>query len=78
LDNRGCLTCHSLAKDRPYLESYAQGNPRTCVSNFGAVNKDLCQTCHTSSKTRQDCLTCHKYHVNGVITPIMNTRLPAQ
>jgi hypothetical protein len=78
LDNRGCLTCHSLEKDRSYLESYAQGNPRTFVSNFGAVNKDLCQTCHTSSKTRQDCLTCHKYHVNGVITPIMNTKLPAQ
>ncbi|HEX6609138.1 MAG TPA: hypothetical protein VF051_00030 [Hyphomicrobiaceae bacterium] len=78
LDNRGCLTCHSLEKNRPYLESYAQGNPQTFVSNFGAVNKDLCQTCHTSSKTRQDCLTCHKYHVNGVITPIMNTKLPAQ
>jgi hypothetical protein len=78
LDNRGCLTCHSLEKGRPYLESYAQGNPQSFASNFGAVTKDLCQTCHTSSKTRQDCLTCHKYHVNGVITPIMSTKLPAQ
>lgn len=78
LDNRGCLTCHNLEKGRPYLESYAQGNPRSFVSNFGAVNKDLCQACHTSSKTRQDCLTCHKYHVNGVITPIMSTKLPGQ
>jgi hypothetical protein len=48
------------------------------VSNFGAVKEDLCQTCHTSSMARQDCLLCHKYHVNGAITPIMNTRLPAQ
>ena len=78
LENRGCLTCHSLEKGRPYLKSYEQGNPQNFVSNFGAVKKDLCQTCHTSSMARQDCLLCHKYHVNGVITPIMNTTIPAQ
>ena len=74
MDNRGCLTCHAIEKDRPYLKSYEQGNPQTFASNFSAVKKDLCQSCHTSSKARQDCLTCHKYHVNGVITPIMNTK----
>src|SRR5262245_29932018 len=78
LEHRGCLTCHNLEKGRPYLESYAQGDPRSFVSNFGAVKKDLCQTCHTSSMARQDCLLCHKYHVNGVITPIMNTTIPEQ
>ena len=77
-ENRGCLACHSLEKGRPYLKSYEQGNPQSFASNFGAVKKDLCQTCHTSSMARQDCLLCHKYHVNGAITPIMNTRLPAQ
>jgi hypothetical protein len=74
MDDRGCLTCHALEKDRPYLKSYEQGNPQTFASNFGAVKKELCQSCHTSSKARQDCLTCHKYHVNGVITPTMNTK----
>ena len=78
MENRGCLTCHNLEKNRPYLKSYEQGNPKTFASNFGAVKKDLCQTCHTSSMARQDCLLCHKYHVNGVITPIMNTRLPTE
>ncbi|MGE5514044.1 MAG: cytochrome c3 family protein [Bacteroidota bacterium] len=78
LDNRGCLTCHRLEKGRPYLESFTQGNPQNFASNFRAVSKDLCQTCHTSSKARQDCLTCHKYHVNGVITPIMSTKIPVQ
>jgi hypothetical protein len=77
-ENRGCLTCHTLEKGRPYLKSYEQGNPQNFVSNFGEVKKDLCQTCHTSSMARQDCLLCHKYHVNGVVTPIMNTKLPAQ
>jgi hypothetical protein len=78
LENRGCLTCHNLEKGRPYLKSYEQGNPQNFVSNFGAVKKDLCQTCHTSSMARQDCLLCHKYHVNGVITPIIDTRIPAE
>jgi hypothetical protein len=78
LENRGCLTCHTLEKGRPYLKSYEQGNPQNFVSNFGAVKKDLCQTCHTSSMARQDCLLCHKYHVNGVITPIINTRIPTE
>jgi hypothetical protein len=73
---RGCLTCHTLEKDRPYLKSYERGNPQNFVSNFGAVKKDLCQSCHTSSAARQDCVTCHKYHVNDVITPIINTKIP--
>ena len=78
LENRGCLTCHSLEKGSPYLKSYEQGNPQNFVSNFGEVKKDLCQTCHNSSTARQDCLLCHKYHVNGVNTPIMNTKIPTQ
>jgi hypothetical protein len=78
LENRGCLTCHNLEKGRPYLKSYEQGNPQNFVSNFGEVKKDLCQTCHTSSMARQDCLLCHKYHVNGVITPIMSTKIPSE
>lgn len=76
LGDRGCLTCHAIEKDRAYSKSYEQGNPQSFVSNFGAVKKELCQTCHNGSKARQDCLTCHKYHVNGVITPIMSTKLP--
>jgi hypothetical protein len=78
MENRGCLTCHNLEKGRPYLKSYEQGNPQNFVSNFGAVKKDLCQSCHTSSMARQDCLLCHKYHVNGVVTPIINTKIPTE
>lgn len=75
---RGCLTCHDLAKDRPYLKSYEHGNPQNFASNFSAVKKDVCKGCHASSGVRQDCLTCHNYHVNGVITPIMTTRNPSR
>ena len=78
MENRGCLTCHSLEKERPYLKSYEQGNPQSSASNFGSVKKELCQSCHTSNMARQDCLTCHKYHVNGVLTPIINTKIPTE
>jgi hypothetical protein len=84
LENRGCLTCHVLEKaapgekTSPYLKSYEQGSPQNFTSNFGAVKKDLCQTCHNVSTARQDCLLCHKYHVNGVNTPIMKTKIPSQ
>jgi hypothetical protein len=77
LENRGCLTCHNLEKGA-YLQSYEQGNPKNFVSNFSAVKKELCQTCHNGSMARQDCLLCHKYHVPGVITPIMSTRIPIE
>ena len=78
LENRGCLTCHNLEKERPYLQSYERGDPRTFASNFSAVNKGLCQTCHTRNVARQDCLLCHKYHVHGVSMPMMNTRIPVE
>ncbi len=77
-DKRGCLACHALEKGSPYLKSYEQDNPWKFASGFGAVKKELCQTCHTSGEARQDCLLCHTYHVNGAATPIMNTGLPAQ
>jgi hypothetical protein len=78
LDNRGCLTCHNLEKSRPYLQSYEQGDSKKFLSNFGVVKKDLCQTCHTGSMARQDCLLCHRYHVNGVIPSTMNTKIPTE
>jgi hypothetical protein len=78
LETRGCLTCHELEKGRPYLKSFEQGNPENFASNFSAVKKDLCQTCHTSSMARQDCLLCHNYHLNGVITPTMSTKIPVR
>ena len=77
METRGCLTCHDLKKDSPYLKSYEQGDPHKSASSFGAVSKDLCQSCHTTSMARQDCLLCHKYHVHGVVTPTMSTRIPS-
>jgi len=73
---QGCLTCHSLEKTSAYQKSYEQGNPTKFVSNFAAVKKEVCQSCHKTDAARQDCSTCHKYHVNDVLTPISNTKIP--
>ncbi len=78
IEDRGCLTCHNLEKSSAYLKSYEQGDPKKFAASFSVVKKDLCQSCHTTNMARQDCLLCHDYHVNGVVTPIMKTKLPTQ
>jgi hypothetical protein len=78
LENRGCLVCHALDKGTQYLTTYKKGDTQSFVSNFTPVKKDLCQTCHNKNEAKQDCLLCHKYHVNEVITPIMTTRIPVK
>ena len=47
-------------KRPPLPEELRAGRSAKFAPNFGAVKKDLCQTCHTSSMARQDCLTCHE------------------
>ncbi|OYW53282.1 MAG: hypothetical protein B7Y80_08225 [Hyphomicrobium sp. 32-62-53] len=76
MDERGCVSCHELKKGQPTLKSYEQGDPKVLASNFGPVKKQVCKTCHTASAARQDCTLCHAYHVNGVSTPIMKTKIP--
>lgn len=78
MDDRGCLGCHSLAKDRTMRKTYEQGDPKIFNSNFNPVRKDACQTCHATGLARQDCVLCHDYHVNGVTTPVTQTKIPAQ
>ncbi|MGE0056169.1 MAG: hypothetical protein AB7S74_18395 [Hyphomicrobium sp.] len=76
--DRGCFTCHELAKDRPYLKSYEQPDPLKFVAAFDPVKKDTCQGCHSAGKAREDCLLCHAYHIDGVATRIRDTKLPVR
>lgn len=76
MEKRGCLTCHTLGKGPAYLKSYEQGDPKNFVADFSNVKRDLCQSCHNQKMARQDCLTCHKYHVNDVTSPITQTKIP--
>lgn len=78
MENRGCVTCHELQKGRPYVKSYEQGSPQSFASEFSQARQDLCKSCHNSTAVRQDCTQCHAYHVNGVTTSIIGTKIPPQ
>ncbi len=72
---RGCMTCHNLEKDRPYLKGYEQGDPLKFQTEFSPVKKETCKTCHAEGRARQDCLLCHKYHLPNVTAPVTETTL---
>lgn len=74
----GCLSCHELRSGQSYLKSYEQSNPHIFTAEFKTLDKAKCTSCHADGKARQDCVLCHKYHVNEVITPIADTKLPSQ
>jgi len=76
LDKRGCLTCHKVDVTAKYQSTYKQPNPKTFVSNFKPMRSQQCSTCHKKNAARQDCMLCHKYHVNDVRSPIAETTLP--
>ncbi|WP_108881543.1 hypothetical protein [Anderseniella sp. Alg231-50] len=73
---KGCLTCHETSSAKGYLETYKANDPKKFVSNFAPVKKETCASCHGKKEVRQDCLLCHKYHVNDIITPITQTKIP--
>jgi hypothetical protein len=78
MENDGCLTCHQLDRKGDFAKTYEQGNPAVVSANFSTVKKDLCVECHGAGGARDDCLLCHQYHVQDVITPIIRTQLPRQ
>ncbi len=75
-NEKGCLTCHDLSDAKGFQETYKGHDPYVFVPNFKPVPKEKCMTCHGNNVARDDCLLCHKYHVNGVATPITATKVP--
>lgn len=73
---KGCLTCHDMSGAKGYQDTYKGHDPAKFVSNFKPVKRETCASCHGKEQARQDCLLCHKYHVDGVATPIMQTKIP--
>lgn len=73
---KGCATCHTYNSQGDFAKSYQGTDPAAFVPNFTPVEKQQCTACHQRKKARQDCLLCHNYHVNGVVSPVSSTRLP--
>ncbi len=60
--NQGCTTCHKLDLKADFVAGYADFNAKTFSSNFISMKKNLCVSCHTENRVRQDCRLCHRYH----------------
>ncbi len=73
MDDRGCLTCHSRDPEAQSQATYKQLDPAKFNSNFKAVDRELCRSCHTDVIAGQDCQLCHVYHVNTINTRHMAT-----
>jgi len=75
---KGCLACHATNKLKGFQDAFKGFDPKTFVSNFKPVEKKMCTECHGNNMARDDCLLCHKYHVNEVTSPITATRIPGK
>ena len=73
---KGCLTCHALADSQPTKSSYTSGDPTVFSSNFKAIDKKTCESCHNRASALQDCTICHNYHVTKVGSPTLSTAIP--
>ncbi|MGF1451970.1 MAG: hypothetical protein ACFB21_07860 [Opitutales bacterium] len=70
MDDKGCLTCHSLDRSHDYAQSFDDRNPHTFTSNFDPLDRATCVQCHNSQVAGSDCLQCHNYHV-GLFRPVL-------
>ncbi|HVT72471.1 MAG TPA: cytochrome c3 family protein, partial [Lacunisphaera sp.] len=69
MGDRGCMTCHTLAKSADYAGSFgAQRNPAIFHSNFAPIPKATCVTCHQPAKSGESCQQCHNYHTGEIKT----------
>ena len=74
---KGCLGCHELSGAQGYQDAFKGEDPSVFVSNFKAIRKETCASCHGGKSVREDCLLCHQYHAGGMSTPVIQTRIPA-
>ncbi len=59
----GCRTCHKLNEAAQYQASFDGHDPHHFESNFSAISKETCAQCHNAGQVKQDCKTCHNYHL---------------
>lgn len=71
--NQRCAFCHVLKRQQgdydASFHSFDRSDPTKFTSNFASISKTVCQTCHNSAGFRQDCQTCHLYHLGARTHP---------
>jgi hypothetical protein len=61
-----CETCHKLDKTADYAAAFKHKDPSVYASNFNAISKNVCSSCHKENNVSEACLTCHEYHVESL------------
>ena len=60
-----CRFCHEMDESRFTSASFTGDDPHQFESNFVAIKKANCASCHQSGLANNSCTTCHNYHVSG-------------
>ena len=60
-----CSHCHQLDSNSPNHNSFASFDSTAVVSNFVAIKKSNCSSCHQKNQTANSCIQCHNYHVGS-------------
>ncbi len=74
LDQKGCLTCHTLDSEATFLKSFEDFDPTTYQSNFAPIDRTTCAQCHVEEIAGNGCVMCHNYHV-GILPPAVASTL---
>ncbi len=61
--DKSCQACHALEPHAKYQQAFGGSrDPAKFVSNFAAIKRETCASCHTPAVAGQSCLQCHNYH----------------
>lgn len=80
LGDAGCRTCHEIAPDAAYAESFEGWDAHQFESNFQPLEQAVCLECHQPDRAGDSCTQCHRYHVGefeATLPPTQMSALPA-
>ena len=63
LKEEGCYTCHKVNPKAEFNKAYKGFDPSVFESNFYSLKKSTCVRCHQEGQVKDNCLTCHNYHI---------------
>lgn len=74
----GCLACHRIDPEADYAGYFADTartfDAAAFASNFTAIDRDTCMQCHRPGAIRDDCQTCHTYHLTPSFRAVFTER----
>jgi hypothetical protein len=60
-----CSACHQVQELHANAHTFKHFDPTDAVSNFAAITKSNCISCHFKGSADSSCTQCHNYHVGS-------------